>query len=344
MEEPILTIAVPIYNMDRWLKKNLATYDDPRLAGRLEVLCLNNASTDRSKEIAQWYERKCPEIFALIDRSSRGYGGSINEGIQRARGAFFRIVDADDWVDTEELVKLVDALKDCEADIVLTDYQIVNMQNGEHTKVAASRKEIPYYQMFHDWDACVKLSPSIHSTTYRASLLRESGFYMQDNLFFVDEEYVILPYLYAKTSICYPFDVYRYQVANPAQSTSPKNRAKFQAHREAILKRLIHAYRKAEAETPQNPALPYCYERICRGIGDHFTTLYIYEENRGEGRRLAKDWQEYVSGEFPKAWQAVKGKAGVLRILNRCGVSLAFYEKLKRAMGINRQKKWDGEK
>ena len=58
----------------------------------------------------------------------------------------------------------------------------------------------------------MKTLPSIHATTYRTDLLREQEFYMQDNMFFVDEEYVILPYLRAKSVLYLPFDVYRYQV------------------------------------------------------------------------------------------------------------------------------------
>ena len=46
--QPVLTIAVPIYNMDQCLDKNLTTYWDSALKERLEVLCLNNDSTDSS--------------------------------------------------------------------------------------------------------------------------------------------------------------------------------------------------------------------------------------------------------------------------------------------------------
>lgn len=49
--EPVLTIAVPTFNMESCLAKNLATYCDQRLESRLEVICLNNASEDGSKEM-----------------------------------------------------------------------------------------------------------------------------------------------------------------------------------------------------------------------------------------------------------------------------------------------------
>ena len=136
-QAPILTIAVPIYNMERWLDKNLTAYCDPALAGRVEVICLNNASTDSSSKIISRYVDRFPQSFTKVDRDSRGYGDSINYAIQHAAGAYFRIVDADDWVDAGELLREVAALETCDSDIVLTDYETVDMQTGKTTICSA---------------------------------------------------------------------------------------------------------------------------------------------------------------------------------------------------------------
>lgn len=326
----ILTIAVPTFNMEKWLDKNLATYVDPQLENRLEVICLNNASEDRSREIMEKYVSRHPSIFKLIDRDSRGYGSSINAAIKAATGRYFRIVDADDWVDTQELVKLVNALETCQADVVITDHQVVNMQDYSMTPVTSAQKGIPYETLFHDLQACKTILPTIHGTTFQTSVLRESGFYMQDKIFFVDEEYNILPYLYVKTAICYPFDVYRYQVANPSQSTSPKNRAKLLKNREQVLRRLIPAYQQAAAQDFPKESLDYCFTRIEKGIGDHFTTFYMYVEDRNEGRKLAEAWKAYIMQEAPEFWSGVKRKQQLLKLLNCLHVSLDQYETLKK--------------
>ena len=334
---PILSIAVPTFNMERWLEKNLATYFDERLIGRLEVLCLNNASEDSSKQIIESFVALCPEIFVLVDRDSRGYGSSINAALDMARGRYFRIVDADDWVDTDELVKLVDTLEECESDIVLTDYQIVDMQTGNMTPARASDKGVSYGTVMQDFQAPSQTLPSIHNTAYRTQLLRRCGFYMQDKMFFVDEEYVILPYLDADTVVYYPFDVYRYQVANPGQSTSPKNRAKYQEHREKVLRRLISAYQEAVQQGADRHVLDYCFLRIKNGIGDHFTTLLMYVEDRKEGRALAKKWYRYVKKDADNFWNRVKIKAFILLLLNCVNISLPMYEKLKQKLLISRR-------
>ena len=326
---PVLTIAVPIFNMEWCLEKNLATYDEARLAGRVEVICLNNASEDGSKVIIEKYVSARPEIFRLMDRSSRGYGSSMNAALAAAAGKYFRIIDADDWVDTAELVKQAEALENCEADAVLTDYRIVDMSSGKETPVRAGDKGVPYGEVLTDCRWPSVTLPSIHNTTYRTGLLRSCGFEMPDQRFFVDEQYVILPYLHARSVVYYPYDIYRYQVANPAQSTSPKNRAKYLAHREENLKDILAAYLRVCREDPQNPALPYCRDRLLRGIGDHFTTLDIYVEDRKEGRALAAAWRAYIRENAPELWGSVKRKAALLGLANRLGLSLPAYLRLK---------------
>ena len=330
----VLTIAVPTFNMAWCLEKNLETYFHETLKGRLEVLILNNASEDDSAEIAQKFCCRVPEIYTLIHRDSRGYGSSINEAIKSAQGAYFRIVDADDWVNTQELVRFVDALENCKAEIVLTDYQIVDMQTQKAVRVRADEYGIEYNELYSDFTPCIKSLPSIHNTTYRTAMLRQMGLCMQDNMFFVDEEYVVLPYLKAERVIYYCFDVYRYQVANPEQSTSPKNRGIYFRHREAVLKRLLEEYTAHQkAGDISTCALEYCRVRIQNGVGDHFTTLHMYLLDRGEGRKQAKLWRRFLMesgyGEF---YEGCKHKERLLRVLNICHVSLGLYAKLKRLM------------
>lgn len=327
--DPILTIAVPIYNMEQWLDKNLATYQAPELLGRIEVLCLNNASQDGSKVIIERRVEMCPQIFTLVDRNSRGYGSSINEAIARAKGTYFRIVDADDWVETNELIHLVDVLERCESDVVLTDYEIVNLQTGVMTPVRAGDRGATYETPSTDFSMPMQTLPSIHATTYRTVLLKESGFQMQDGIFFVDEEYVILPYLHAKSVVYYPFDIYRYQVADPNQSTSPKNRGKYQEHREKILRRLIREYQEAKQDQPDNNALGYCFERIKRGVGDHFTTLYMYVEPRRKGRKLAREWRQYLRKNAPELWICIRNKAVILAAFSHLHMAIRQYEHIK---------------
>ena len=334
MKMPILTIAVPTYNMERFLHEDLESYCAQKLRGQIEVLILNNASTDGSRAIAEKFCVKEPDIFRLINRDSRGYGGSINDALNTARGQYFRIVDADDWVNTAELIRFVEFLQTTDSDVVLSDYCVVSMSGGSARRVSASAGQVSSGTIVTDLRRLCGFLPCIHSTTYRTGLLRESGFFMQDGIFFVDEEYVILPYLRAQDVLYTDCDVYRYRVDNPAQSTSPKNRAKFLHHREQSLKRLLTEVQRqsVDSQVEASGGLNYCWDRITKGIGDHFTTLYLYVPDRREGRELAKAWKTYVRKTVPECWPSVWKKAAALTLLNRFHVSLALYAQFKRLL------------
>lgn len=336
---PVLTIAVPTFNMEWCLTENLQTYQDRRLFHRLEVLCINNASEDGSKTIMEAFCRETPEIYRLIDRKVDDYGAAVNEAVSLARGAYFRIVDADDWVDTGELLKLVDALEQCDVDVVITDYQIVSMQNHSAKKIRACEQGAVYGQSSDRLEGPLRTLPSIHGTTYRTDMLRENSFQVQTGIFFVDEEYVILPYLYALSVIYYPYDVYRYQVENPNQSTSPGNRARYYQHREQVLRRLVAAYHTAQRSGVDQSRLNYCCKRIELGVGDHFTTLYMYVLDRKQGRQLAKCWENFLLTEAPEFWQLVCVKAKTLCLLNYLHISLSQYEWAKKLMRRGRLKR-----
>ena len=328
----ILTIAVPIFNMEWCLEKNLATYDDPRLVGRIEVICLNNASEDGSKAIIERFTAARPEIFRLVDRDSRGYGSAINAALASAQGKYFRIVDADDWVNTEDLVRLTEVLGTCEADAVMTDYEIVDMQTGDMTPVLAKAGGAHYGEVYTDLDILIKTYPMIHGTTYRTGLLRDTGFAMQDNTFYVDEEFMLIPMLHIRSVLYLELDVYRYMVANPGQSSSPGNRARMQDHQERVIRRIAGEYLAEKKRNPGNKALPYARYRIMRLLGDRFMVLLIYVEDRKKGRELAKSWEAYIRSTLPDLWPEVKNKARILYAMNGLRVSIPLYDRLKRAL------------
>ncbi len=325
--EVVLTIAVPSYNMEAHLPKNLPTYCSPRLAGRLEVLVLDNASQDRTGEIADGFAARYPETFRVLHRQSRGYGGSINQALAEARGKYFRIVDADDWVDTAALEGLVERLETCGADVVQTNYRRVVMGTGEERPTRFSGVE--YGRIYTDFATCRGNVPCIHSVTYRTGLLRACGFSMQDGIFFVDEEYVILPFLQVKSLVYYDLDLYRYLVGNPTQSTSPANRARYAGHREQVVRRLLEAWSTGQAV---GPARDYFFFRVAQAAGDHLTTLYLYLPDRREGLRRGLAWEAAVKDQAPDVYRAIWKKGFLLRLLCRGHVSLPTYERLKRVL------------
>ena len=129
----LLTIVVPSYNVQKYLRQTIESFLDERVLERIEVLIVDDGSQDETAKIAMEYQIKFPNSRRLISKENGGHGSTINRGIQEASGKYFKVVDGDDWVNTEDFVKLVEKLKNCNSDYVVTNYYEVNDNTGELT-------------------------------------------------------------------------------------------------------------------------------------------------------------------------------------------------------------------
>ena len=99
----ILSIVIPTYNMEKYLPVCLDSVTDELVSDRLEVIVVNDGSTDGSLDIIRRYEQKRPDLIKVIDKANGHYGSCVNAGLGIATGKYFKILDADDWFDTSDL-------------------------------------------------------------------------------------------------------------------------------------------------------------------------------------------------------------------------------------------------
>ena len=91
----LLTIAVPCYHSQEYMHyciQSLVTGGD-----LVEVLIINDGSSDNTQTIAEKFEQQYPGIVRAISQENKGHGGAVNTGMQHATGKYFKVVDSDDW-------------------------------------------------------------------------------------------------------------------------------------------------------------------------------------------------------------------------------------------------------
>ena len=115
--EKILSVSIASYNVEKFIRKALDSCCIPEIMDRLEVLVVNDGSTDSTLEIAREYETKYPDTFRVIDKKNGGYGSTVNASIKAATGKYFRLLDGDDWFDRDGLVKFIGELSAAEEDM-----------------------------------------------------------------------------------------------------------------------------------------------------------------------------------------------------------------------------------
>lgn len=117
----ILSIIIPTYNMERYLEKCLSSLLIDGLE-RVEVIVVNDGSKDRSLDIAQSFASKYPESFVIIDKDNGNYGSCINAGLYKATGKYVKVLDADDYFDTDNFAQMLALLEELDVDLFLADY------------------------------------------------------------------------------------------------------------------------------------------------------------------------------------------------------------------------------
>ena len=128
--EKILSIIIPSYNSKPFLAKCL----DSLLCectDRLDIIVVNDGSTDGCEQIAEEYIAKYPASISLINKVNGGHGSGINVGSEKAVGKYLKVLDADDWFLTENIPEFIKALENTDADVVLTPHHTINISNGE---------------------------------------------------------------------------------------------------------------------------------------------------------------------------------------------------------------------
>ena len=106
----VLTVSIAAYNVEDYLKKCLDSFVDEGnpLMNAVEVIIVSDGSKDNTVSIAKEYQEKYPDTFVLIDKENGGYGSTINASLKKATGKYFKLVDGDDWVNTNDFYAFVE--------------------------------------------------------------------------------------------------------------------------------------------------------------------------------------------------------------------------------------------
>jgi glycosyltransferase involved in cell wall biosynthesis len=221
----ILSIAIPCYNSEAYMAKCIESLlpggDD------VEILVVNDGSSDETGVIADEYARRYPGIVRAIHQENGGHGEAVNAGLKNATGLYYKVVDSDDWVDREAYLKILNTLKE-----LLGGPQTVDMfiSNFIYDKVGVRRKKIMQYRSafpqeeIFGWEQVKRLRKGhyilMHSVIYRTKLLRECGLELPKHTFYVDNLFVFQPLPYVKNMYYLDVNFYHYFIGREDQSVN----------------------------------------------------------------------------------------------------------------------------
>ncbi len=224
--DKLITFAVPCYNsaayMDHCVETLLAAGEEA------EIILVDDGSTkdDTPAKCDAWAE-KHPNIIRAIHQENGGHGEGVNQGIRNARGLYYKVVDSDDWLDTDALAKVMAKLREFAAmpapvDLLIANYVYEHVEDNTQ-KVMGYKNVFPSDQII-TWDSIHRFRTSqyllMHSVIYRTQLLRDCGLELPKHTFYVDNIFVYQPLPYVKTLYYMNLDLYRYFIGRSDQSVN----------------------------------------------------------------------------------------------------------------------------
>lgn len=271
INKKLLTVVIPTYNMEDLLGRCLESLVVPEtIAETLEVLVINDGSKDRSSEIAHEYEEKYPNVFRVIDKKNGNYGSCVNRGLQEAKGKYIKILDADDWFDTQTLCEFINALHNIDSDLILTNFCFCNT-NGETTE----RKNFNVQSNTLLFSKELKsLAPhmAMHAVTYKTENLRKLKYYQTEGISYTDQEWIFEPMTSVQSFTYLDLYLYQYTIGREGQTMDTKSLAKNMHHNLIVLKRLITIYNNFSFD---NDIFEYLQKRLY-GYAEYVYSLYLF--------------------------------------------------------------------
>jgi len=199
----------------------------------VEIIIVDDGSTDRTGELADAYQQAYPSIVRAIHQENGGHGAAVNTGIREAKGLYFKVVDSDDWVDREAYMQILDVLRsfaemEHPVDMHLSNFVYEKLSTGHERRMLLSPL-FPEDEII-GWDGMKRnvkgFSILMHSVIYRTQLLRDCGLELPKHTFYVDNLYVYIPLIHVKTLYYQNVSFYRYYIGREGQSVAEQTMIK----------------------------------------------------------------------------------------------------------------------
>lgn len=297
-----ISFVVPCYNSEDYMEKCI----DSLLIGKddVEIIIVDDGSTDKTGKIADRYQKKYPTIVKAIHQPNGGHGEGINTGLKHATGKYFKVVDSDDWVDKKAYKEILKKVKKIDADLIVMNYVYTYTDGRENQTINFSNvfknNEVIGWDQIGRFKATQYLS--LHSMMYKKSVLDEAKIKLPKHVFYEDNLFIYLPLPYTKSIYYLDVDFYQYFIGRADQSVQEPQLIKRSSHQVLVTKEICNKY---DLDTIENKKLRKLMYRECvfvMTIGVIFSRLAYNEEGENQFLEL---WDS-IKESNPKLYKRMK--------------------------------------
>ena len=308
----------------------------------VEIIVVNDGSKDGTQEIAERYQEKYPTIVKAVAKPNGGHGDAVNCGLEHATGKYFKVVDSDDWVDEEALLKVLDTIKgfvkdESEVDMVIANY-VYEKVGMTHKKVIRYDNVLPENQIFK-WEDIghFRLDQYIlmHSVIYRTDMLKLIQLHLPKHTFYVDNLFAFEPLPFVKNMYYLDVNFYRYFIGRDDQSVNEKVMIKRIDQQIRVNKLMADAFHNCQFDSKHLKKYMLSYLDIITTV----SSIMLVRAGTQEALDKKKEMLEYIREQdlwlYHKLRYSILGRAANLPGRGGRKMFVAAYKVCQKFYGFN---------
>lgn len=213
----LISYIIPVYNGEKYLKKCIDSLLQQNYSDILfEIICIDDCSKDKSKEIIQSYQTTNANIILIENTRNLKTGSVCNIGLDNAKGDYVWIIGQDDWIDEQSIDKLFPFIEN-KVDLIAFNYKRVSFEETElHSEqvfdnvptcigsdfiMAKFGRTFPHYLLGYEWRAI-----------YNKEFLIRNNIRFPDGVIYEDTTFLFKSILFAQTFCSISNYLYNYRV------------------------------------------------------------------------------------------------------------------------------------
>lgn len=335
----LLTVAIPCYNSQDYMDKSIRS----ALHGgdRVEIIVVDDGSSDNTLEIANKYQEKYPDIIKVVHQENGGHGSAVNAGIRNATGLYFKVLDSDDLLGKNALKEVLDLLErmvetNTNLDMLVSNY-LYDKEGVKHKKMMQYRSAMPKNRIF-GWDELefgLTQYLLMHSVIYKTEILRQCKIELPKHTFYVDNIYVFQPLPYVKDIYYLDVCLYKYYIGRDDQSVQES----------IMIKRIDQQYRVTRLMLDIYNNSPITHKNIDNAMVHYFDmmmcicSILAIREGSEEKLQMKQELWDELKESNPVLYERVR-KSPLGRTMNLPGkvgrkCSVMGYKAVNKIFGFN---------
>lgn len=318
MNQPKVSVIVPVYNTEKYLRKCLDSLVFQTLED-IEVVAVNDGSPDNCKAILEEYRERFPEKMQVIHKENGGQASARNIALGMCRGEYIGFLDSDDFVHEDMFEKLYNGAVAKNADYAACGYtdityegeKVVVLQDYVASKVAKQTKDMFFGAL---------VSPFLHiykrSVIEKAKVTFPEGYIYEDTAFYLN----LIPYVHNIATIEEPLAV-RLRRSNSTTTTFKKERIR---HIMPVIRNSLDYYKTNDFWDEYKDELEYfCVKVLLCSSMQRVSRLAKFKD----ARELAGETLDFIEEKFPDYRRNRYFKSGMTNLYMKVfnGFTMPFF-------------------